>query len=245
MEPPEVAHIRLVIEDALSEAEAAIAAQVEAVMRQQSAAGMLQSGNTVFKSLAVLREIAEHFLKTSAERVAAIRKTPDDFAMLADAVERCLERCGERFQSMLASVKHTLDSKFEADCMALFAQMRADIERKLQIQRFAFRASEQPASFTQSTSSQISSEQEPSAMPSEPSPDRKKNFGGRPPAAFWDQLWAEMAGQLYEGKLQPKRQAHIEDAMKQWLSQADHDCADSNIRRRAQLLWQRINRPEN
>jgi hypothetical protein len=36
---------------------------------------------------------------------------------------------------------------------------------------------------------------------------------GRPPAAFWDDLWCAVWGRVYRGELIPKRQADVESAM--------------------------------
>lgn len=69
--------------------------------------------------------------------------------------------------------------------------------------------------------------------------------GGRPPAKFWDKLWAAMAGQLYKGELIPKTQADIENAMLQWLENNSYSAADSTVRDRARLLWQSIESDEN
>lgn len=61
--------------------------------------------------------------------------------------------------------------------------------------------------------------------------------GGRPTAAWWDDLWVEIARQLWVGDLKPTRQSDIEKAMMEWLSQQGHDPATSTIRTRARKLW--------
>ncbi len=61
--------------------------------------------------------------------------------------------------------------------------------------------------------------------------------GGRPPAAFWDDLWIEMCRQLWAGELQPKRQADIEAAMMNWVVTHGHNPGESTIRPRARKLW--------
>jgi hypothetical protein len=69
--------------------------------------------------------------------------------------------------------------------------------------------------------------------PADPAP----NAGGRPPAAWWDELWIDIARQLYEGDLKPGKQADIESAMKDWAAAHGHNPADSTIRPRARKLW--------
>ena len=64
--------------------------------------------------------------------------------------------------------------------------------------------------------------------------------GGRPPAAFWDDLWAAIAVALYVGELVPKTQADIEGAMADWLEGNGHSAAESTIRARARRLWDGI-----
>jgi hypothetical protein len=66
--------------------------------------------------------------------------------------------------------------------------------------------------------------------------------GGRPPAAWWDDLWVEIARQLYDGDLKPKTQADIETAMKDWAATYGESPADSTIRPRARKLWTALNK---
>jgi hypothetical protein len=68
------------------------------------------------------------------------------------------------------------------------------------------------------------------------------NRGGRPPKEWWSDLWVEMARQLYEGDLQPKRQAEIEKAMADWISAEGYDASERTIRDAARKLWRTINR---
>jgi hypothetical protein len=64
--------------------------------------------------------------------------------------------------------------------------------------------------------------------------------GGRYPADFWDELWVEIARQLYEGDLKPKKQADIEKAMMDWLAARGEAPGVTTIRERARKLWQAI-----
>jgi hypothetical protein len=82
---------------------------------------------------------------------------------------------------------------------------------------------------------------EPDATPASPNPAA----GGRPRADWWDDLWIEICRQLYEGDLQPKKQADIEDAMLSWLGKRNEHPAVSTIRPRARKLWQAIRKDEN
>ena len=75
-----------------------------------------------------------------------------------------------------------------------------------------------------------------------PSWQAGKSKGGRPAAAWWDDLWVEIARQLYDGDLKPKAQADIETAMKDWAATHGESPADSTIRPRARKLWTALNK---
>jgi hypothetical protein len=66
------------------------------------------------------------------------------------------------------------------------------------------------------------------------------NKGGRPRKDYWDDLWAEICGQIYEGALIPKRQADIEKAMLDWATNHGHELSEAGARQRAQILFNRL-----
>lgn len=72
------------------------------------------------------------------------------------------------------------------------------------------------------------------------SPSAPIAAGGRPKADWWDDLWVEMCRMLYVGDLKPQRQADIEKAMMDWLSNHDQTASTSTIRPRAAKLWRAI-----
>ena len=79
----------------------------------------------------------------------------------------------------------------------------------------------------------------PSAEPPAPVPEAsgKPNVGGRPAQAWWDDLWCDVWGLIYEGKLIPKTQAEVEKAMLEWAAQHGHSPAESTIRLKARKLF--------
>jgi hypothetical protein len=79
---------------------------------------------------------------------------------------------------------------------------------------------------------------ESTAAPTPPSSAK----GGRPPADWWEDLLIAMCFRHFRGDLQPKKQADIEGAMKDWITQQGYDAADSTIRSRAKKVWQAIQR---
>lgn len=68
-------------------------------------------------------------------------------------------------------------------------------------------------------------------------PARAAQVNGRPPAAFWDDLWIEICRQLYVGELVPRKQSDLEAAMMDWAIKHGHDPSESTIRPRARKLW--------
>jgi len=110
----------------------------------------------------------------------------------------------------------------DSAALKLFAGLRSDVEAKLEIQRFDFERAQDPQP----------------VIPSAGRPLAKS--GGRPRAAFWDDLWAAIAAGLYDGSLIPKTQADVERAMADWIDANGHSAADSTIRARARRVWHLI-----
>ena len=75
--------------------------------------------------------------------------------------------------------------------------------------------------------------------PSEETADSPKppNTGGRPAQAWWDDLWCDIWGLIYEGSLIPKAQADVEKAMLEWAALHGHSPAESTIRPKARKLF--------
>lgn len=72
-----------------------------------------------------------------------------------------------------------------------------------------------------------------------------RNKGGRPKREFWEELWVEIARQLYVGDLKPKTQADIENAMHQWIVAKGYTAGESTVRDRARMLWRVIQQDGN
>ena len=71
-----------------------------------------------------------------------------------------------------------------------------------------------------------------------------RKLGGRPPAAWWDDLWIEMCRQIHVGDLKLTRQADIAAAMADWASARGHDPGDSTIKERARKLWYALHKED-
>lgn len=64
-----------------------------------------------------------------------------------------------------------------------------------------------------------------------------QNKGGKPLAAHWDEMWANVAVQLWSGGLAPKTQADITQAMLNWFAAKDIDVGRTAVTERARALW--------
>lgn len=64
-----------------------------------------------------------------------------------------------------------------------------------------------------------------------------KNQGGRPPAAFADDLMCAIWGLIHQGDLKPKNQADIERAMLDWAAKNDHELGTTVARGKARKVF--------
>lgn len=61
--------------------------------------------------------------------------------------------------------------------------------------------------------------------------------GGRPPAAFWDDLWCTVWGEIYRGDLKPKNPAEVTKVMLEWAVANGHELSSSSAKPRARKLF--------
>jgi len=75
-------------------------------------------------------------------------------------------------------------------------------------------------------------------------PPSESNGGqkGRPPAAYWDELWCTIWGDIFRGDLQPKSQADVQNVMLNWLEAHGHSAGESTIKPRARRLFMEMTR---
>lgn len=64
-----------------------------------------------------------------------------------------------------------------------------------------------------------------------------KSKGGRPPAAFADDLMCAIWGLIYQGDLKPKNQAEIERAMLDWAARNDQELGSTAAREKARKVY--------
>lgn len=206
--------------------------QLEAVVADHAAHGRLHSGATIKVSVRAMQTVADAFLDNIGGKIRGVAQSPESFALLSEAMMDFLNECGSEMPRILKLARggRTVaeNDSIGLAGMALFNQMRAEVDARLAILAYEF-------------------ETPPVTAIEPPLPQGAANpskVGGRPPAAFWDDLWAAIATALYLGKLFPKCQADLERAMADWLDENGHSAAESTIRARARRLWDRIEASE-
>lgn len=194
-----------------------LATQIDGIMRRNAAVGRLQSGNTYHSTLAIIAESAGTLVDNLSSKLLVIHSSPELYADLKATVLSFLEDAERDFTR---DTTRRIGAMVADDKLRkMFSSIKDDIEAKLAIIGFEFDPTSSP-------------QPEPKAL--------TRTAGGRPRANFWDDLWANMAADLYGGQLMPKSQADIERAMSDWISEHGHTAASSTVRTRAQLLWKAI-----
>ena len=200
--------------------------RIQMIFADHSAKGRLHSGATIKVAIGAMGELVDAFLANLSLKVKAVTVEPEAFETLSATVGKFLDICLERQMppiTRMASgrMQGPRDEGVQRAAQELFDQMKADTDAKLAIAAFDFDARK-------------------ASMPVAPpiiitaSLPRK---GGRPPAEFWDDMWAAIATKLYDGTLTPKTQADVERAMADWIELRGHSAADSTVRGRARRLW--------
>lgn len=197
-----------------------------------SLVGRLQSGANIKVSVDAMREIAERFLIDFASQTKVIALGQDAYSEFTVAVNACLKLCEAQLAIVVATASGHRPSNLKQGIVRvaadLFAQMRADIQSKLAIMAYEFDI-----------------KPDVHAAPTITGPvDIPVKKGGRPPAEFWDDMWAEIAVALYKGDLAPKSQADVERAMIERIEALGHSAAESTVRARARRLWDRLLTPD-
>lgn len=229
MDDREREQLALIATHELSVARRGLEERIGAVFANHSALGRLHSGATIKVSVRAMGEVGQAFLDDLSSKTKAVSVDPQALEMLSATVGEFLDMCmDEQLPPVTRMGSGRLGSprneSIEGAARELFDEMRADIEAKLAIAAFDFEASGPPP---------VSA---PSIPPVLPSPKK----GGRPPAEFWDDMWAAIATALYDGSLTPKTQANVERAMADWIEANGYSAAHSTVRGRARRLWDRL-----
>ena len=227
MDERQQSQIALIVAHELDLARRGAEAESKAIFAAHSAKGILGGGVTVKVVSSAIGTGSERLLAVLVEKVGAIARTPQAHDQIAAALKQHFANMeGEVVESArMASGRGQAEphpSILQA-AMILFDQIKADIQTKLEIERFAFEVVERTPEQAQSAT----------VTP----PPVAKNRGGKPLAAHWDGMWSSIAVELWQGNLQPKTQADLSKAMLEWFSLAEIDIGETAVRKRARELW--------
>lgn len=224
----ERAQIRLLLDHLGAEAREQLHQKNKAMHADHSARGLLRSGATIKASLRIAEEVATDFVKKAFDAAAGVAQDTDAFGVVLTDVTIML-RDHKVWVDKAVSFAGPGPSAVSQEADRRFLVLQQKILRLAEIQRFAF---------TQPAPSRIA---ELTATPTKATAAQQpKNRGGAPLAAHWDEMWAAIAVQLWEGDLKPKRQKDISDAMFAWLAERELDAGKTAVTDRARVLWQMI-----
>lgn len=65
--------------------------------------------------------------------------------------------------------------------------------------------------------------------------------GGRKPIWNWPAAVSAVWSQIYVGDLKPSTQAEVEQAIRSFLTEGDHEPSESGVRAHARLIWRDLN----
>jgi hypothetical protein len=216
--------VERIISHCSASSRAALALSLTGVKSRFSLAGRLGSGAIMTTAVDEIGRAADQLLSELVLKIAPVSRTPEAFEELESAMRRWLRASEAGLPELaLQSRSHRLQDGSSAALeagRAAFGEMRAAIERRLQIEKFDFEQSDQ--------------------LETSPHATRKERKGGRPPADFWDEMWSAIAVQLYDGTLNPKTQAQVERAMSEWIEGNGFSAAASTVRARARRLWDKL-----
>lgn len=207
----------------------ALEQRIQSIFADHSAHGRLHSGATIRVSVKSMGELADAFLVDLSSKAKAVAVDPEAFEKLSATVNEFLDICLEQQMPPVTRMgagrlQGPRDESVQRAAQELFDQMRADVEAKLAITAFDYQAG---VSMT------------PAGQPIASIATLPKK-GGRPPAEFWDDMWAAIATALYSGELKPKSQADVQRAMSEWIEGNGYSAADSTVKGRARRLWDLI-----
>ena len=203
--------------------------RLERLYAGHAAKGRLQSGATVRQAVQIIEDMCHVFINETTEQVGPVAKSDEAFGLIISQFRQVFlvwkfevdkaanlatgNKGRERFGSVFESAEK------------LLADLQIRAERDLEILRLEF------------ICEQSAESSEPSlALEAAPAPNR----GGKPLAAHWDAMWAEIAIRLWEGDLKPTKQKDISDAMFAWLSNEGIDAGQTAVTDRARTLWLRV-----
>ena len=242
--------------------------RLKSMYAEHSSRGLLRSGATVTRSVATMRELIEAKLADWAQKIGAISKEIEAHSAIVTACKHLLDSFANKLPEAIkvagfAGETKTTSAGIQRRAHEIFAELRTDIDAKLEILAFSFQvqaesnmkavgadenANHKPTKLQSGSALMLDSpnqypegivfvyEEDAATAPTSPVVVTQEKRG-RPPAKWWDEMWVAIAIQLYTGDLQPKKQADIEKAMLDWVASRGESAAPDTIRVRARKLW--------
>jgi hypothetical protein len=173
--------------------------------------------------VAAIARDTDLLLSRLVSQIAPVSRTLEAFEEIAGAMRRWLRACDDELKQV-ARTRQSVRLPERGAALEIgrveLRKVTEDIERRLEIERFDFEGDA------------------PEQKTNNRSVDSRK--GGRPPAEFWDDMWAAIAVALYSGDLNPKSQADVQRGMAEWIEGNGHSAAESTVKARARRLWDLI-----
>lgn len=194
--------------------------RLKAIYASHSARGLLRSGATIKASIRQMEEALRDSMTGLLEDVSAVSRCNDAFAKVDEAVQAMVASFGKELPEVTRMSGQQPGSSAASAALGLYYTMKSDIDADLIIARHGFVSGEARAPEAQ-------------AQP-------VKNKGGKPLAAHWDEMWATIAVQLWNGDLKPTTQADIKRVMLDWFTAREIEVGDTAVTERARHLWRLI-----
>lgn len=224
MDPATRTQARQLIEAADRGARKAVLDGKNALFGSYSPHGLFHASRLIKGAVRLFADEAESLIVKTTDEISAISKDIEAFAIIADCLTRFDRFLVAEFDSVIRKAGAGSD---ERSGKTAFASAQAGWRRQLEMHRFTFIG--QPITGTLK-----------GAIRSPVPTVTLKNPGGKPLAAHWDAMWAEIAFQLWNGDLQPTKQADITKAMFAWLTANEINAGQTAVTERARAIWQKI-----
>jgi len=222
----EQAQIRLILEHLTSASMAACSKRQRAMHAERAFKKALGQGATAKEAVAICEVEGRAFIALAVKQVGDVAKNPEAFDMIVGHLTAQTRNWDAHLAEAVRLMTFGKTEQFGSAKNAaeqLLSDLKMRMFRELEIERFAFVRPSPP--------------QEP---PHALLPAPRKNKGGKPLAAHWDAMWADIAVQLYVGDLKPTSQKQIKEAMFAWFNANSIDAGDTAVTERARQLWHKI-----
>jgi hypothetical protein len=221
--------IGLVREAIIAECAEEWSKRINQAMAEFSAKGRLHSGATIHFAVQIMEEISVKSIEQLDSKIRPVCPDEYGFHQIETGMASIIAHMEMRLDEVLKTIgRGTISQSIRAASKDLFDKMASRIKRKVALLEFEYQATETQAAKDNGI-----------ATPPQLAPAPMSKVG-RPASEFWDEMWAEICCQLFNGDLQPKRQVDIEEAMTQLIENAGETAAVSTVRKRARILWDKL-----